>query len=130
MWPEILEAVIGRRLSGRSAALSGYSRRCIKGVCYPGILPMENGEVPGVLYEGLTAVEFERLDRFEGEEYDRRTVCINGGAAEVYVLGDSWRHLAEERAWEPEHLPPEQLSDFCEEYRGWHALDRDGAKEH
>lgn len=119
MWPEVLEAVIGRRPEGVKAVLGGYLRLRISGACYPAIVPSEGGRVEGVVYRSLNAAEYERLDRFEGEEYERTTVMAGGIAAQAYVLSPSWLHLAEPVPWNPEDLHPEQLAAFRREYKGW-----------
>ena len=85
MWPEVLEAVIGRRLSGASVSLCGFLRIRMKGELYPALIDAQaRDEVEGILYRGLTEAEFRHLDRFEGGEYDRREVCI--GTEKVYVM--------------------------------------------
>jgi gamma-glutamylcyclotransferase (GGCT)/AIG2-like uncharacterized protein YtfP len=121
MWPHVLEAVIGRHLSGAPAVLEGYLRRRVKGECFPAVIASSGSCVAGILYCGLTAEEFEQLDRFEGEEYVRRSEPINGCEVQVYVLSERWNHLAEPDAWVPEDLDPIQLDAFCREYKGWRA---------
>jgi len=119
MWPEVLEAVIGRRLQGIPVTLPGYVRLRVKREHYPAIVAAEGDRVEGILYRGLTAPEFARLDRFEGEEYDRRIERAGGAEVQVYVLSDRWKHLAEPVAWNPEDLSPNQLQAFRQEYKGW-----------
>ncbi len=122
MWPEVLEGVIGRRLKGRPATLTGFLRLRVIGEHYPAVIPSPGDEVDGLLYDGLTDTDFRHLDRFEGEEYDRVTVCIGHVSVEVYVLAAQWRHLAEEKPWRPEQMLAEHLAAFREEYKGWHDI--------
>ena len=118
MWPEVLEAVIGRPLSGVPATLSGFRRMRVKQAFYPALVNSHSRDtVEGVLYRDLAAEDFRCLDRFEGGEYERKHVCIATEPAHVYVLSHAWRHLADARPWRPEDMPKEQLEAFCSEYK-------------
>lgn len=119
MWPEVLQAVMGRRLEGEPATLEGYTRLRVIGQHYPVIVVSLDDSVAGILYQGLTADEFGRLDAFEGEEYDRIGVCLGDAKAFAYVLSDDCRHIAAPEPWHPEQLTPGQLASFCSEYKGW-----------
>lgn len=124
MWPEVLESVIGRRLQGTPATLSGFLRLRVKNEHYPVVVPSDGGQVKGVLYGGLTESEFLYLDRFEGEEYDRIAVQAGSVAAQAYVLSECWRHIAEDSPWHPEQVRPKHLAAFREEYKGWRDINR------
>lgn len=119
MWPEVLEAVTGRRMTGTKAVLEGYTRRRVKGEHYPVVIQSLEDSVEGVLYEGLTEREVQVLDDFEGEAYDRVVHEFNGAPAFVYVLSDDWKHIAESLPWNPADFNAEHLAAFCSEYRGW-----------
>jgi gamma-glutamylcyclotransferase (GGCT)/AIG2-like uncharacterized protein YtfP len=123
MWPEVLEAVIGRQLDGSPATLSGYLRLRVKGEHFPAVIASDADAVEGVLYENLCAEDFGHLDRFEGEEYDRKVVRISGVDAQVYVLAACCHHLAEQHPWHAAEMQPEHLAAFCREYKGWRDLD-------
>ena len=114
MREEVLETVIGRRLQGERAVLSGYRRLCVKGQCYPVLVPSADDTVEGLLYRGITEREIVLLDAFEGCEYDRIGECVNGVPAQVYVLSPAWKHMADSRTWLPEMLTPEQVASFIE----------------
>lgn len=122
MWPEVLESVIGRRPAGEPAVLSGFRRLRVKGEHYPAMVRSAGDSVEGVLYRGLTDEEFRHLNLFEGAEYNRAEVHVNGSPAITYLLSNDWKHIAESRRWEPEHLRPEHLAAFCAEYKGWSDL--------
>ena len=119
MWPEVMASVIGRRIEGVRATLNGYQRLRVKGEHYPVVVASEDDSVEGILYPNLTEEDFDQLDRFEGEEYVRITVCVDGTEAQVYVLSEEWWHIAEMEAWRPEEMRPEHLASFCAEYKGW-----------
>lgn len=118
MWPEVLEAVIGRAPSGTPVTLHGFLRLRVKEEFYPALVDSHSHDVvDGVLYLDLTEAEFRHLDRFEGKEYDRREVCVGTQPAHVYVLNDNWRHIADPRPWRPEDVKKQQLEAFCAECR-------------
>jgi gamma-glutamylcyclotransferase (GGCT)/AIG2-like uncharacterized protein YtfP len=122
MWPEVLEQVVGRRLSGEFAVLSGYRRLRVKGESYPVIVPSAADSVEGIMYRGLNAREIRRLDLFEGKEYCRTDVWLGRKTAFTYVLAEAWRHIADHRPWHPDAFGPEQLAAFRADYRNWSEL--------
>jgi gamma-glutamylcyclotransferase (GGCT)/AIG2-like uncharacterized protein YtfP len=86
MWPEIMARVCGRPvgLACEAAWLEGYERRPVRGQEYPGIVARLGAEaLRGVLYRGITAQEWARLDAFEGSEYERVQVMVHAGSADA-----------------------------------------------
>lgn len=69
--------VIARQHKFSPAILHGYSRRRVKSADYPGITEDAGHSVFGVLAEGLTKANLDKLDYFEGAEYERRMVKVN-----------------------------------------------------
>ena len=59
-----------------AATLADYCRHRVKGAPYPGIIPEKGQSVRGIYATGLTDEHMQRLDRFEGSEYDRVTVKV------------------------------------------------------
>jgi gamma-glutamylcyclotransferase (GGCT)/AIG2-like uncharacterized protein YtfP len=119
MWPEVLESVVGRRLEGVPVVLEGFRRLCVKGQHYPAAIEAAGYSVAGVLYAGLTEQEFQCLDTFEGEEYERIDVVAGGEGAKIYVISKDLRHIVDSRPWHPEQLTSGQLAEFCSDYKGW-----------
>ena len=58
------------------AILHGYCRRRVKYADYPGIIEDADHTVFGMLATGLTRANIQRLDYFEGSQYERRTVAV------------------------------------------------------
>ena len=112
MWPEVLEAVMGRRLASTPATLAGFKRLRVRGASYPVVVPSAGGRVEGVLYRGLSHGELRRLDAFEGGEYDRVERTVDGVLAQVYVLAEAFRHIAEETEWTPDQMTEKDLAAF------------------
>lgn len=72
------------RVHIRTALLQGYRRHRVKHADYPAIVPCEKSTVRGALVSGLSDGDLERLDIFEGSEYERRKVS----ARELKYEGD------------------------------------------
>lgn len=77
------------------ARLAGFRRAPVHGVEYPGMVPAAGHAVEGVLYLGLPAAAWPRLDAFEGDEYQRSEVEVE--------LADGRRLMAWTYVFKPEH---------------------------
>ena len=127
MCEDIMEEVSGCRLPPRPGRLSGFCRRRVKGEHYPAIVPDENGQVEGVIYQGVTASAWERLDRFEGEMYVRRPVTIEwaeGGLCEAltYVIHPDFAHCLDATEWSLSEFLRSGKARFQGQYKGYQAL--------
>jgi gamma-glutamylcyclotransferase (GGCT)/AIG2-like uncharacterized protein YtfP len=105
MLPEVMAIVAGRRFAGRPATLHGWRRRRLRDAVFPALVPAPGETTAGVLFEGLDAKLLARLDRFEGEPYERlllRVVLESGAECEafVYVLRRERRALLSDEPWE------------------------------
>lgn len=76
MSEDIMSTVTGIRAAHCSATLDGYRRHPVIGAEYPGMVARAGHQVCGVLYLDLPPAAWPRLDRFEGEEYERRIVEV------------------------------------------------------
>lgn len=113
MYPEVFEPVALVSPSSQRARLDGWSRHAIRGRTYPAAVPATDSRIEGVVWMGLDGESLRRLDRFEGNEYQRETVTVAlpGGAriaAEIYrwldrdcILDQDWSQDEFERC----HLP-------------------------
>jgi len=106
------------------ALLHGYCRRRVRYADYPGITEDEEHSVFGTFTAGLTRANLERLDHFEGGQYERRRVKVKvldkvgnikgegnveGEEKEtnVYVFLD--RNDLEDREWDLEEFRKEKM---------------------
>ena len=108
MLPEVMHALVGRRVDGVSAILNGYIRRRIRGESFPGIVQGE-GSVTGIVYAGIDVEELERLDDFESDFYDRVDLsdAISADCAAPvlgYVVAPRYRELMSNEDWDLEHF--------------------------
>ena len=128
MCEDIMQEVSGCLPERRRAVLKGYVRRRVKGHVYPGLLQREASHVEGVLYLNVPASAWERLDRFEGEMYARRTVSIemdSGGrlAAETYIVRPEYVNRLEKAEWDFSEFLSSGKSKFRAAYVGYHSLE-------
>ena len=127
MCEDIMQEVSGSLPKHRRGVLKGYSRRLVKGQVYPGLLQREANRVDGVLYLNVPAAAWERLDRFEGEMYGRRTVSIemnSGGrlTAETYIVRQEYVDNLEEVEWDFSEFLSSGKSKFRAGYIGYNSI--------
>ena len=116
-FPQVLSAVTGCHLQGSKAVLDDYACYLVKGRVYPGIIPEHGANVAGLVYAGIGEAHFRKLDRFEGELYERVRVCVtdtqgNPLQAWTYVIQDTMRGRLTRTPWEREDFEVEHLPAF------------------
>jgi gamma-glutamylcyclotransferase (GGCT)/AIG2-like uncharacterized protein YtfP len=134
LFPAVMEAVTGRRFGTREAELAGYARRRLRRRIYPAAVASPGERVAGRLYEGVDAATLARLDRFEGDLYERRRVSVapaEGGAvaAELYVVVAARRGELLDEPWDPEEFASAHLAAYLRSCAAFRARDeaRSGA---
>ncbi|MDA0323750.1 MAG: gamma-glutamylcyclotransferase [Verrucomicrobia bacterium] len=76
MCEDIMTNVSGRRLSCAAGILRGYSRRSVRGECYPALILDADDHVDGLIYNDVPDSMWSALDRFEGDMYARQEVQV------------------------------------------------------
>ncbi|MBL8437543.1 MAG: gamma-glutamylcyclotransferase [Zoogloeaceae bacterium] len=130
MCDDIMSAVCGLergRLVGEPAWLADFSRHPVRGEAYPGMVPAPSGAVEGVLYRGLPAAAWPRLDEFEGAQYERQAVRIRTASgepleAETYVFRPEFAHLLLPGDWDFDAFLREGKARFMAGYLGFDRL--------
>ncbi|MDX1548434.1 MAG: gamma-glutamylcyclotransferase family protein [Rhodothermales bacterium] len=117
LFPEVMEAVTGRRLDAEDAVLTGYHRLAVRHRVYPGLTETPGATVAGRLYRGLTPALMSRLDRFEGPLYERRRLPVQRAdlgftEAFVYVVRPEHRDALDDREWDPAHFAEHHLPAY------------------
>ncbi len=107
MFAEVVAAVTGLAIAGRSGRIDGYARFRVRGAVYPGIRPWAGGCVHGVLYPEVSARSLRLLDLFEGDLYRRQVISVWTGdgdekRAHAWVVRPSQCRRLSDRGWEPE----------------------------
>lgn len=95
--------VLGRAVAVRTARLTGYRRMSLAGRHYPGLVRARNGEVTGLLVEGLGKGDLRQLDRYEGQEYRRHLLRIDtsSGPQQAWVYLPRPEVPLSGRPWSP-----------------------------
>ena len=121
MYEQVWQALFGEVFVGEVATLEGYSRRRIKGDVYPVIFPGD-GSVQGILFRNLTEAIVEKLDRFEGDLYQRVQVEVMSSSVLVpaftYVLKKSHYGVIGDH-WNKRAFESSDLSRFLSRYTGF-----------
>jgi gamma-glutamylcyclotransferase (GGCT)/AIG2-like uncharacterized protein YtfP len=127
MCDDIMAEISGSHHFPVSATLPGYRRMCVKGEHYPAMVLDAAGHVKGVVYLDVSGASWERLDRFEGEMYLRKTVQVerNDGhavPAQTYVVRDQFVDYLVDDEWDFEEFLRENKGSFRRSYKGYRAL--------
>lgn len=120
----MLEIVAGRRFAAEPARLAGFRRSALTGAVYPAVLPAPGAMTDGLVYAGLDATALARIDRFEGELYERRVlglVLVSGAHCEafVYVLRPEHFALATDADWDLEAFRERHLRAYLASCRAF-----------
>ena len=127
MCGDIMREISGFRLLHEPGTLKGYSRRSVKGEPYPALMPDDKGRVEGVVYRDIPRSAWDRLDRFEGEMYERQLVKIVLKAgktlfAGTYVVRPAFLDQLEESEWDFCDFLRNGKTRFQKHYKGYKLL--------
>jgi hypothetical protein len=118
----VMRAVTGRSFAHEPARLDGWARLRFRGRTYPGLRRRSWTSTPGTLWRGIDDASAARLDRFEGELYERRALPVRAGAgvtvtAQVYVTSDVLLGELSSEPWEKARFARESLAEFVRAIR-------------
>ena len=127
MCEDIMYEVSGYHLLHKPGILRGYSRRSVMGEYYPAIMPDKEATVSGLIYFNLPGSAWDRLDRFEGEMYERLLVPVESNdrsilSAETYVIHPDYLNHLDQSDWDFEDFIKNGKTSFQKHYRGYHSL--------
>lgn len=130
MFERVWTRVVHGRHARLPARLADHRRHAVRDRSYPGLVPAPGSHVDGVVWLEVGPRDLERLDMFEGPEYERAVVLVaplasdaatdfglaNPGGervpvpAQVYLWKDPrWLLDAE---WDPAHFERERIDEF------------------
>lgn len=117
MLPEVFRTVAGRLYPWVVATLEDHARYRVRGAVFPAVVHEPGERVEGRLFDWIDAATLERLDRYEGQHYERvrHPVRLESGeirAAQVYVLADGHRSLLSAEPWSLEAFRRECLGSY------------------
>lgn len=128
MCEDIMTEVAGAPLPCEPATLHGYRRFLVKDEEYPGVVAEAGGLVAGIVYHGIDVENWRRLDRFEGEMYDRKPVTVryaDGRLAKVdcYVFRPEFIHRLSSTEWDFAAFLQDGKTVFQHQYCGFKAIE-------
>ncbi|KAM4056290.1 gamma-glutamyl cyclotransferase, AIG2-like domain-containing protein [Hirsutella rhossiliensis] len=122
------------------AILNGYCRHRVQLADYPAVVPQEGHSVRGVYATGLTDANMQKLDYFEGDEYERVKATVQllekkgddqavSETKETFVYAFLFPECLERREWDFEEFRRDKMKMWTRNRLGYDdALDdREGA---
>jgi gamma-glutamylcyclotransferase (GGCT)/AIG2-like uncharacterized protein YtfP len=132
MFPQVWEAVVGRKYVSIKGSATGYAIFCVRDAVFPGILAAsEQDAVRGVVYLDVDQASLARLDLFEDDFYRRETLwidCDDGErrAADAYVVPGDMRDILTDKTWRPEEFVASGgLDYFVRRFQGFNRIQQD-----
>jgi gamma-glutamylcyclotransferase (GGCT)/AIG2-like uncharacterized protein YtfP len=127
MCDDIMRSVAGCSLPHTHAVLPNFRRYTVKGEVYPALVVHKGDRVEGVVYHDIPDTAWFRLDRFEGEMYERRlvNVVLPDGSAETvytYVIRPEFEGRLDSTEWDFDTFLRSGKTSFETEYPGYGAL--------
>lgn len=131
MWPDIMARVCGPDgmpfAPPHAATLADHARHPVRGHDYPAMIPAAGHQVVGRLYLDVPEPAWPRLDRFEGDAYERHEVLVTLAdgtwhRAWTYLLKASLAGQLDEGDWDEARFEHEGKARFTARYAGFGAL--------
>lgn len=122
MFAEIMHAVAGMQPVALAARLHGWERRAIRSANYPAAFPggasPPHKSIEGVLWLDLSARAWQRLDAFEGADYERVRVTVHCGTDphQAWVYAFLHRNRVLDHDWDVSAFRSTHLADFFREH--------------
>lgn len=117
---DVADQILGRALSSfapEPATLTSYKRVYVMNTTYPGIVKDPESAVNGILARDVTADEVERLNTFEGPDYDTHTVMVeisDGEQIEARVFVPVPSLALTNKPWSLEEWQETEKQDFLD----------------
>jgi len=124
MEPRVMAAVAGRAPAPIPAIVHDHARYTVAGEVYPGMTPEAGAQVVGILYLDLDHEELRRLDRFEGDFYQRSKVQVETQDSQrlpafTYLVKPQYRHRLAPERWDFDAFLRDGLGRFLSDYAGF-----------
>lgn len=128
MCADIMAEVAGARLRCTPATMHGFRRFQVRDEQYPGVVAAAGGIVAGIVYHGIGPLSWQRLDRFEGEMYDRQPVTVHyadgrAAKADSYLFRAEFAHRLTATEWDFAAFLQGGKTVFQHQYCGFKAID-------
>jgi gamma-glutamylcyclotransferase (GGCT)/AIG2-like uncharacterized protein YtfP len=126
MFPEVWQLVVGRSFETVDGTAAGFDVFRVRDAGFPGIIEGTGAcFVRGVVYLDVDSGSLERLDRFEDDFYERRSIpidCSDGQqrTAEAYIVPAENRNVLTSEPWSRESfLASGGLEEFISRFAGF-----------
>lgn len=124
MFESIWLEVVKGRYESKEGFISGYERKTVKGEIYPCLIKGHNeNKVEGVVYFGVSHNDLQRLDRFEGKEYQRiKEICYLQDGTQTEVETYTWNvglEWVSSSTWDAKLFGDEGIQLFLDRYKGF-----------
>ncbi len=121
MYPAVWDQLVRRRYRSELVTAAGFERFAVLGERYPALVPSSDvsKEVEGRVYFDVKPDDLLRLDRFEGEAYDRRMITVGRYSAQAYIWRPALRCRLSRDEWDVERFERTGLQQFLRSYRGF-----------
>ncbi|MBD3669767.1 MAG: gamma-glutamylcyclotransferase [Gammaproteobacteria bacterium] len=122
IFSKIITAVLGKAFDGETAKLHDFAAYKVIGESYPGLWRLDGVSAEGVLYHGMSKEDLAKLDRYEGEEYQREIMEVETEdgcrhRAWVYMYRPAYIHLLSEIPWSAEHFNESDINEYVARMR-------------
>lgn len=116
-FPAVLQEVTGGHFNAVTAVLHDYACYVVSRQVYPGIIAQSGAQTAGLVYAGIGDAHLKKLDRFEGDLYERIRVCVNDNAgnslqAWTYGIAPQHRRQLTTIPWSRENFELHHLPQF------------------
>ena len=129
MFPDVWASVAGRYFPSVEGTADGYQIFRVQNAVFPGIIAAdERDRVRGVVYLDVDHAALVRLDLFEDDFYERRSLwiaCDDGRrrAAEAYVVPEANRSILTDEIWDGDtFVASGHLAEFIARFAGFSRL--------
>ncbi len=118
MFPEVWERVVKERYRSQSARIFGMRRFAVLDELYPAAVQgVVEDRLEGIVYLNVEERDLLSLDRFEGEQYVRKSVVAETEDGEslsvqVYEFKSEYHSLLDTSEWDAERFRSESLVEF------------------
>lgn len=123
MFSQVWTTVVRGEYKKQPARLQGHQRRRIKGETYPAAIAAGlDNFIDGQLYMNISSEDMQRLDTFEGDDYEKSDAPVtmadnNVVVAAVYLYRHHERLEAQE--WDVQWFEREGIKTFLAQYGGF-----------
>jgi gamma-glutamylcyclotransferase (GGCT)/AIG2-like uncharacterized protein YtfP len=119
MFPEVMKRLGGGHFDGVAASLDDYGCYTVNGHAFPGIVCETGAVTHGLVYAGIGDSLLRKLDRYEGDFYERVRVCVTDPQgrplqAWAYVIPAARRDILSKQAWDRQTFERQYLKSYLQ----------------